>query len=48
MIYSILEGKGNITCDGRVYSIEKGDTWYIAPKLEVVVEGKLEILKTFL
>jgi len=48
MIYSILEGEGNLNCDGVTYPIKKGDTWYIPPKLEVVVEGKLEILKTFL
>ncbi|MCS5420723.1 MULTISPECIES: type I phosphomannose isomerase catalytic subunit [Psychrilyobacter] len=48
MIYSILEGEGNLTCDGVSYPIKKGDTWYIPPKLEVAVEGKLEILKTYL
>ena len=48
MVYSILEGEGNITCDGAVYAVNKGDTWYIPPKLEVIVEGELEILKTFL
>ena len=48
MVYSVLEGSGNLTCDGTVYSLEKGDTWYIPPKLEVIIEGKLEILKTFL
>ncbi|MEI6858031.1 type I phosphomannose isomerase catalytic subunit [Psychrilyobacter sp.] len=48
MIYSILAGGGSITCDGLVYPIKKGDTWYIPPKLEVAVEGKVEILKTFL
>ena len=48
MIYFVLEGKGKLTCDGVIYPIKKGDTWYIPPKLEVAVEGKLEILKTFL
>lgn len=48
MIYSILEGEGNLTCDGVVYPIKKGDTWYMPPKLEVTIEGKLEILKTYL
>ena len=48
MIYSILEGEGDLHCDGIVYPVKKGDTWYIPPKLEIVVEGKLEILKTFL
>lgn len=48
MIYSILEGEGSLNCDGVSYPIKKGDTWYIPPKLEVTVDGKLEILKTFL
>ncbi len=48
MICSILEGGGNLECDGVIYPVKKGDTWYIPPKLEVLVEGKLEILKTFL
>ncbi|MGB6127987.1 MAG: type I phosphomannose isomerase catalytic subunit [Psychrilyobacter sp.] len=48
MIYSILEGDGNLNYDGETYPIKKGDTWYIPPKLEVSVEGKLEILKSFL
>ncbi|WP_037029324.1 type I phosphomannose isomerase catalytic subunit [Psychrilyobacter atlanticus] len=48
MIYSILEGEGNLNCGGETYPIKKGDTWYISPKLEVRIEGKLEILKTFL
>lgn len=48
MIYSILEGEGDLHCDGIVYPVKKGDTWYIPPKLEIAVEGKLEILKTFL
>ncbi len=48
MIYSILEGEGKLTCDGVDYPIKKGDTWYIPPKLEAVIEGRLEILKTFL
>ncbi|UUV19680.1 class I mannose-6-phosphate isomerase [Fusobacteria bacterium ZRK30] len=48
MIYSILEGEGNLNCDGEIYPIKKGDTWYIPPKLGVTLEGKLEILKTFL
>lgn len=48
MIYSILEGEGNLNYDGETYPIKKGDTWYIPPKLEVTVDGKLEILKTFL
>lgn len=48
MIYSILEGEGQLICDETIYPIKKGDTWYIPPKLEVKLEGKLEILKTFL
>ena len=48
MIYSILEGEGKFNCNGVSYPIKKGDTWYIPPRIEVAVEGKLEILKTFL
>ncbi|MCS5420615.1 MULTISPECIES: type I phosphomannose isomerase catalytic subunit [Psychrilyobacter] len=48
MIYSILEGEGNLNCDGVAYSIKKGETWYIPPKLNIEIEGELEILKTFM
>ena len=48
MIYSVLEGNGSLICDSVAYPLKKGDTWYIPPKLEVVIEGELEILKTFL
>ena len=48
MIYSVLEGEGDLNYDGMAYPIKKGETWYIPPKLNVGIEGKLEILKTFM
>jgi mannose-6-phosphate isomerase len=48
MIYSILEGEGNLNCEGVNYPVKKGETWYIPPKVKVCIEGKLEIFKTFI
>ncbi|MCS5420901.1 MULTISPECIES: type I phosphomannose isomerase catalytic subunit [Psychrilyobacter] len=48
MIYSILEGEGNLNCEGVIYPVKKGETWYIPPELNICIEGKLEIFKTFI
>ncbi|WP_320046340.1 type I phosphomannose isomerase catalytic subunit [uncultured Ilyobacter sp.] len=47
-IYSILEGEGKIVHAGKEYSAKKGDTYFIPAGLEVSIEGKLDILKSFL
>lgn len=47
-IYSIVEGKGFILCDGKEYPAQKGDTYFIPAGLETKLIGKLEILKSFI
>lgn len=46
-IYSIINGKGTIISNGIKYCIEKGDTYFIPAKLEIIINGKVEILKSF-
>lgn len=47
-VYSILEGDGKIIHSGKEYSAKKGDTYFIPAGLEISIEGKLDILKSFL
>ncbi|WP_372715054.1 class I mannose-6-phosphate isomerase [Ilyobacter sp.] len=47
-VYSILDGEGKIIHSGKKYSARKGDTYFIPAGLEVSIEGKLDILKSFL
>jgi mannose-6-phosphate isomerase len=47
-IYSILDGHGVIIHCEKRYEIAKGDTYLIPARLEVKVEGKVEILKSFI
>jgi len=47
-IFSIIDGKGKMTYDNEIYPMKKGDTYLIPSNLEVKVEGKLEILKTWI
>lgn len=47
-IYSILEGAGVILCDGKEYLATKGDTYFIPAGLETKINGKLEVLKSFM
>lgn len=47
-VYSILDGKGTILHSKNRYSAAKGDTYFIPAGLKVSVEGKVEILKSFL
>lgn len=47
-VYSILEGEGKILHCGREYEVRKGDTYFIPAGLDVSVEGRIEILKSFL
>ena len=47
-VYSILQGEGIIIHSGIEYDIEKGDTYFIPAGLDVSIEGRVEILKSFL
>ena len=47
-VYSILEGEGNIIYNDEKYPARKGDTYFIPANLEVLVDGEVEILKSFL
>lgn len=47
-VYSILDGEGEILHSGERYSAKKGDTYFIPAGLSVSVEGRVEILKSFL
>jgi len=47
-VYSILEGEGRILHSGNEYGIKKGDTYFIPAGLDVSLEGRVEILKSFL
>lgn len=47
-IYSVLNGDGYILCNNKRYFCEKGETFFIPAKLETVINGKLEILKTYI
>jgi len=47
-IYSILNGNGYILSDGKEYSCQKGETFFIPAKLETIINGKIEMLKTYI
>ena len=47
-VYSILEGEGNIIYNDEKYPARKGDTYFIPANLEVLVDGEVEILKSFM
>lgn len=47
-ILSILDGNGEIICNGESYSIEKGDTYFIPAGLKTLIKGKVEVLKSYL
>jgi mannose-6-phosphate isomerase len=48
MIFSILDGEEVLMYEDKKLNIKRGETWYIPPKINVTLEGKLEILKTFM
>ena len=48
IVYSALEGFGEILCNEKIYSIKKGETYFIPPNLELEIHGTLEILKTYI
>jgi len=47
-VYSILDGSGAILSSGNRYDAVKGDTYFIPARLKVKIEGKVEILKSFI
>lgn len=47
-VYSILEGEGKLYCNNEVFQINKGDTYFIPANLKIEIDGKIEILKSFL
>lgn len=47
-VYSILEGEGYIIHEGVKYPAVKGDTYFIPANLDVLVDGNIEIFKSFL
>jgi len=47
-VYSILEGAGEIIHSGERYEVKKGDTYFIPAELDIVVSGRVEILKSYL
>lgn len=47
-VYSILAGDGDILSGGEIYRVKKGDTYLIPAKLEIIISGKLEILKSYI
>ena len=47
-IYSIINGKGTITCNKKEYLVVKGDTYFIPAGLKITLKGNFEILKSFI
>lgn len=47
-IYSIIDGKGEIFHNGIEYNVKKGDTFFIPANLAVIINGNIELLKSFI
>lgn len=47
-IYSILDGEGVLISENQKYEVKKGDTYFIPANKEVLIEGKLEIMKSYI
>ena len=47
-VLSIMDGEARIICNGKEYTIVKGDTYFIPAELEIEIIGKVEILKSFM
>ncbi len=49
MIYSIIDGDGELEFEGQTYLLKKGDTYLIPAKIgELEITGELEILKSYI
>ncbi len=47
-IYSMLDGEGFLVAEDKKYNVKKGDTYFIPANKEVVIEGKLEVMKSYI
>lgn len=47
-IYSILNGEGDLICDNISYPLLKGDSYLIPANKNIIIKGKLEILKSYI
>ncbi len=48
LIYSIIDGIGELKLNNKIYSLKKGDTYFIPANIgEIEVVGELEILKSY-
>ncbi|MGL5100572.1 MAG: class I mannose-6-phosphate isomerase, partial [Fusobacteriaceae bacterium] len=47
-VYSILSGNGELEYNGISYSVNMGDTYFIPANLQIIISGKIEILKSYL
>ena len=47
-IYSILDGDGRLKSENKIYEVKKGDTYFIPAKMLVEIDGKLEIMKSYI
>ncbi|MGL5279753.1 MAG: type I phosphomannose isomerase catalytic subunit [Cetobacterium sp.] len=47
-IYSILDGEGKLNSNGVEYIVKKGDTYFIPAKTPVTINGKLEVMKSYI
>ena len=47
-IYSILDGEGVLISENQKYEVKKGDTYFIPANKEILIEGKLEIMKSYI
>lgn len=47
-IFSILDGEGKIFSEGKEYKILKGDTYFIPPNKELEIDGKVEVMKSYI
>lgn len=47
-VYSVINGSGDIIYDGKSYTLNKGDTYFIPAGLKINIKGNLEVLKSYL
>ncbi|MGL4988864.1 MAG: type I phosphomannose isomerase catalytic subunit [Cetobacterium sp.] len=47
-VYSILDGEGVLVHNDKEYKVQKGDTYFVPANKEVLIDGKLEIMKSYI
>ncbi|MGL6066923.1 MAG: type I phosphomannose isomerase catalytic subunit [Cetobacterium sp.] len=47
-VYSILDGEGTLVSKEIEYKINAGDTYFVPPNTEVLIKGKLELMKSYI